>query len=96
MQTGWDKDKVWLVPLIVTVKVDDPTKYDVEMLAGIKRLVSEANGLSRGKYGNSTTVEMLDPIKDKEAIDKWRGGQAVQPTDLKAMMEQLLKDKGLV
>lgn len=71
---NWVNDKTWIVPLVVTIKVDDPSKYNAQMNTLIQNIVNELRGVSRnfdksGKQLSLRTGEPLRELSDKE-VDK--------------------------
>ena len=72
-KSTWTKPKTWVLPVMVTVWVDDPTKYDSQMQTMIDRLINELRGIARNfdKSGKQLTFKTGAPVKNidnKEAL----------------------------
>ena len=100
---NWDKPKTWVVPLSITMMVDDPEAYDTNMEDLVKKILNEFRAISRNldRSGKQLLVVPLPHIKDPEKIKFLKQGKfSVQPTvtddsKLKKMLEDLLKEKGI-
>jgi len=93
---NWTKSKTWVVPLAVTVKVDDPTKYDTQMKTQIERIINELRGVAKhfDKTGSQLTLEGGEPIRnvdDKQLDDLMSVGLKSQlgASDVKTILEKL-------
>ena len=66
------QEKVWIVPLEFKVKVDDASKYDVEMQGVLTKVLNElrsiVNTFDKGK--KQFSCQFLTPIKD---VSKFHG-----------------------
>ena len=68
---NWVSEKTWIVPLVVTIKVDDPSKYNAQMNTLVQNIINELRGVSRhfdksGKQLSLRTGEPLKELSDKE------------------------------
>jgi len=65
-KSTWTKSKTWVLPVMVTVWVDDPTKYDSEMQIMIERLVNELKSIAThfDKSGKQLALKAGAPVKN--------------------------------
>lgn len=65
-KSTWTKTKTWVLPIMVSVKVDDPTQYDSQMQIMVDRLVNELRGVARNfdKSGQQLTLKSGAPVRN--------------------------------
>lgn len=65
-KTTWTKPKTWVLPVMITVMVDDPTQYDSQMQTMIDRLVNELRSVAKNfdKSGKQLTLKTGAPVKN--------------------------------
>ncbi len=65
-KSTWTKPKTWVLPVMVTVMVDDPGKYDSQMQTMIDRLINELRSVARNfdKSGKQLTLRSGAPVKN--------------------------------
>lgn len=94
-----NKSKVWIVPVEITVMVDDPSLYDEQMEIFTKSILNELRGICTNfdKGRNQVFVKFLDPVKDSSKFESIRNGSASQDAEekMEKMLEAILKKKGL-
>lgn len=57
------KPKTWIVPMRLSVYVDDPSKYDAEMESFVKNTQNELRSTMASVKGK-VSVEFSQPLKD--------------------------------
>ncbi len=95
---NWTKPKVWIVPIRMTVMVDDPTKYDFEMKKILDKIMNELRSITRhfDKSGKQLIIDFGDPIKDPDKWDVLSSGEASSQSlqdQIRQTIEQMNKDK---
>lgn len=67
---NWTQEKTWVVPLKITIMVDDASKYDAQMKQMVGRIVNEIRSVSRhfDKSGKQLIIEIGDVVTD---VSKW-------------------------
>lgn len=62
------QEKVWIVPLEFKIKVDDASKYDVEMQGLLTKVLNELRSIVSTFDGNKKqfSCQFLTPIKEAE------------------------------
>ena len=101
---NWTKPKKWIVPVELTIFVDDPEEYDVQMAKFVQKVLNELRSICRhmDKSGKQLSIEFLDPIKDpKKFRNALKGVEDKELDDevekrLEAKLEALLKKRGLL
>lgn len=65
---NWTNPKTWVIPLAITVMVDDATKYDASMKTQVDRIVNELRGICANfdKTGKQLIIKGGEPIKNIE------------------------------
>ncbi len=93
---NWNKPKTWVVPLRITIMVDDPSQYDFEMKKLIDRIMNELRAISKNfdRSGKQLSVEAGDPIKDPNKWDVLSNSEASSQSledQIKKTLEQMKK-----
>jgi len=95
---NWNKPKTWVVPLLITILVDDPKLYDEQMTGVVKNLVNELRSIATNfdKSGKQLTFTSLPVIKDLEKIEDLKQGNPLDniPANLiEDLVNKALKKK---
>lgn len=61
---NWNKPKSWIVPLVVTVMVDDPKEYDEQMQLMLKKVLNELKAICSNLDRSGLQVSFLEEITD--------------------------------
>lgn len=90
--------KTWILPLEVSVLVDDATKYDAQMEEFIKNLVNELRGFTKMADGGrgQLTITPRDCIKDtkkfNDFLDGVKASTALGGVDIAALIKQQVEE----
>ena len=93
---NWTKKKTWVVPLEVTVLVDDPSKYDDEMKKSMDRILNELRSVCLNYAKRGLTINFLDPIKSPKQIEILKKGtnvESIQQDALEEMVTRIMNKK---
>lgn len=80
------KPKTWIVPMRLSVYVDDPNKYDAEMESFVKNTQNELRSTMASVKGK-VSVEFAPAIKDQNA---WN--MITQPQLLIELIQNTIKE----
>ncbi len=95
---NWNKPKSWIVPLAVTVMVDDPSGYDDQMKYALQRILNELRAICKNMDKSGLKISFLEPIRDvekfKRVLDGVQAKEDLEKYDsqLDKMMERKIKE----
>lgn len=105
-QADCTKSKTWVLPLSITVMVDDPEKYDSKMKIVVDRVINELRGVTKvvDARGQHLILEAGTPVKNpnEEALtNMMQAGLSTTSTPKEsekinerlAALEQMILDK---
>ena len=91
------QEKVWIIPLEFRIKVDDASKYDIEMQGLLTKVLNELRSIVSTFDGNKKqfSCTFLDPIKDiakfHEAVKAVASTEAIKSGE--EMMRKLIAEE---
>jgi hypothetical protein len=91
---NWTQEKVWIVPVEIRIKVDDASKYDVEMQTTVNNVLNELRSVC-GNFDSGRkllTVSFKDPIKDTskfyEIAESLKSNETVKKLNIQELIAQ--------
>lgn len=91
-KSKWEP-KTWVVPLMITVMVDDASKYDMHMDKLVKNVVNELRRITANfdKSRGQLSIEAGMPVKDPSVWETLsQPGAAVPTSKLEDMVRDML------
>lgn len=91
------KAKTWILPLEVTVMVDDPTKYDGVMEQFIKDLLNELRGVVNLADGGRKQLTIIpreiikDTVRFNELVSGVKAGEALKGINVQELIQAEIK-----
>ena len=93
---NWTQEKTWIIPLKITVLVDDATKYDDVMEAFVKNFLNELRNIASTLDKRGCKINFGQPITnpdDANAVFKAAKGEIVSKANLQSIVADLVKQE---
>lgn len=95
-KSNWTQEKTWIIPLKITVLVDDATKYNDVMEAFVKNFLNELRSIASTLDKRGCKINFGEPIinpDDADAVFKAAKGEVVSKANLASMVADLVKQE---